>query len=116
MKRLEKAVSLIGFSLNDTIAFFIAAVKRIAEEILVSKLTDVSYDPKVCRDLTLRISDAVKSQVKLLGFDRYKIVCVTHIGPKMGKRFGSEACVAGTRKPITLQNVALQTARCLPSL
>lgn len=80
--------------LYDTIVSFIAAVKRIAEEILVSKLADVSYEPKVCRDLTLQISDAVKSQVKLLGFDRYKIVCVTHIGPKMGQaiRIGSMCC------------------------
>ena len=73
---------------------FIAAVKRIADEILVSKLADVSYEPNKCRDLTLQISDEVKSQVKLLGFERYKIVCITHIGPKMGQaiRIGSMCC------------------------
>ena len=52
---------------------------------LINRLASVSYDPKICRDLTLQISDEVRSQVKLLGFDRYKIVCVTHIGPKMGQ-------------------------------
>jgi len=74
--------------------FSSAAVRRIAEDVLVKKLTDVSYDPKVCRDLTLQISDEVKSQVKQLGFDRYKIVCVTHIGPKMGQaiQIGSMCC------------------------
>ncbi|XP_078356041.1 dynein light chain Tctex-type 5-A-like [Oculina patagonica] len=74
--------------------FSSGAVKRIAEEILVKRLTDVIYEPKVCRDLTVQISDEVKSQVKLLGFDRYKIVCVMHIGPKMGQaiRIGSMCC------------------------
>ncbi|KAJ7378833.1 hypothetical protein OS493_020431 [Desmophyllum pertusum] len=74
--------------------FLPAAAKRIAEEVLNKRLADVSYDPKVCRDLTLQISDEVKTQVKLLGFDRYKIVCVTHIGPKMGQaiRIGSMCC------------------------
>lgn len=70
------------------------AAKRIAEEVLANRLTNVSYDPNLCRDLTLQISEEVKSQVKLLGFDRYKIVCVTHIGPKTGQsiRIGSLCC------------------------
>lgn len=73
---------------------FTAVVKRIAEDVLINRLASVSYDPKICRDLTLQISDEVRSQVKLLGFDRYKIVCVTHIGPKMGQsiRVGSMCC------------------------
>lgn len=73
---------------------FTAAVKTIAEEVLARRLADVSYEPKICRDLTLQISEEVKSQVKLLGFDRYKIVCVTHIGPKMGQaiRIGNMCC------------------------
>lgn len=74
--------------------FSTAAAKRIAEEVLANRLANVSYDPKFCRDLTLQISEEVKSQVKLLGFDRYKIVCVTHIGSKMGQaiRIGSLCC------------------------
>ena len=73
---------------------FTGAVQRIAEEVLANRLANVSYDPKVCRDLTLQISDEVKSQVKLLGYDRYKIVCVMHIGPKMGQaiQIGSMCC------------------------
>lgn len=71
-----------------------ALVKQITEEVLVRTLTDVNYDPKVCRDLSLRICEEVKSQVKQLGFDRYKIVCITHIGPKMSQRIkiGSLCC------------------------
>lgn len=74
--------------------FSSGAVKRITENVLVNKLTDVTYHPKVCRDLTLQISDEIKSQVKQLGFDRYKIVCMTHIGPKMGQAItiGSLCC------------------------
>ena len=74
--------------------FFTALVKQITEEVLVRTLTDVNYDPKVCRDLSLRICEEVKSQVKQLGFDRYKIVCITHIGPKMSQRIkiGSLCC------------------------
>lgn len=61
---------------------------------MASKLADVIYEPKMCRDLTLQISNEVKSKVKLLGFDRYKIVCIIYIGPKMGQaiRIGSMCC------------------------
>ncbi|XP_074615275.1 dynein light chain Tctex-type protein 2B-like [Acropora palmata] len=71
-----------------------AVVKQLIEEVLVRTLTDVTYDPTVCRDLSLRISEEVKSQVKQLGFDRYKIVCITHIGSKMsqGIKIGSLCC------------------------
>ena len=73
---------------------FTAAVKRIAEHVLINRLADVNYDPKICRDLAMHISDEVRSQVKLLGFDRYKIVCMTHIAPNVGQsiRVGSMCC------------------------
>lgn len=84
-------ISVLFIHLYDP---FTVAAKRIAEEVLANRLANVSYDPNLCRDLTLQISEEVKSQVKLLGFDRYKIVCVTHIGPKMGQsiRIGSLCC------------------------
>ena len=58
------------------------------------KLANVLYDPKVCRDLSLEISDEIRTQVKQLGYDRYKIVCVTHIGSKARQaiRIGSMCC------------------------
>ena len=87
--------AIIRVSVNLAIFFFFTAVvKQLIEEVLVRTLTDVTYDPTVCRDLSLRISEEVKSQVKQLGFDRYKIVCITHIGSKMsqGIKIGSLCC------------------------
>ena len=72
----------------------IADVKKIIEGIFIKRLTDVSYNPTVCQHLTLQISNEVKFEVKKLGFERYKIVCMTHIGQKIGQeiKIGSLCC------------------------
>lgn len=57
-------------------------------------LRDVDYDPNACRELSLNISDVIIRQVTSLGFSRYKIVCLTTIGQKMGQtvRIASQCC------------------------
>lgn len=66
-------------------------VKDVIESTLRRSLENCSYSPEKCSQLTASISEEVKNNVKLLGFDRYKIVCCTQIGCQNGQalRFAS---------------------------
>lgn len=55
-------------------------VEDIIETILQERLCDLSYSAERCRKLLVPIAEEIKSKVKLLGYDRYKLVCVVHIG------------------------------------
>ncbi|XP_033636207.1 tctex1 domain-containing protein 2-like [Asterias rubens] len=60
-------------------------VKQVIENVL-QDLEKVRYDSPVLMAAKARnISDSVKQRVKLLGFDRYKLVCVVCLGQKSGQ-------------------------------
>ena len=60
--------------------FLCKPVKDIIESTLKRKLEDCTYKADKCRRLAASISEEVKNNVKILGFERYKIVCFTQIG------------------------------------
>ena len=66
-------------------------VRSILTEILSETLADTKYDVDQCRQLSKTISDAVKNRVKELSVQRYKIICIVHIGQlgKQAVRIGS---------------------------
>jgi hypothetical protein len=66
-------------------------VRSILKEVLTESLAEVNYDPNTCRQLTKSISDNLRSRVKEMNIQRYKIICLVHIGQlgKQAMRIGS---------------------------
>lgn len=65
--------------------FHIPEVKEIMDETLSTFLKDVKYDPVRCKALSKSLSHTICERVKLLGFSRFKIVCVVNIGEMKGQ-------------------------------
>ncbi|XP_046550315.1 dynein light chain Tctex-type protein 2B-like [Haliotis rubra] len=57
-------------------------VHGVIEEVLNEKLGRFKYNPKFCANISKVLSDEIKDKVKLLGYDRYRIICQVHIGEK----------------------------------
>lgn len=55
-------------------------VKDVIDSVLESRLKSLPYDPAKCRFLLPSIADEIKEKVKLLGFERFKLVCLVTIG------------------------------------
>lgn len=55
-------------------------VKDAIDSVLESQLKGVPYDADKCKDMLPAIADEIKDKVKLLGFERFKLVCVVTIG------------------------------------
>lgn len=65
--------------------FHVPEVKEIMDETLLSTLKDAKYDPIKCKTLSKTLSHTICERVKLLGFQRFKIVCVVNIGEMNGQ-------------------------------
>jgi len=76
---------------DDEKKFRSKPVRDIIESTLERKLSDCTYKADKCRRLAASISEEIKSNIKILGFERYKIVCMTQIGSlsNQGLRFAS---------------------------
>ncbi|XP_022109442.1 tctex1 domain-containing protein 1-like [Acanthaster planci] len=60
-------------------------VRKVIENVL-EDMDDVRYEnPSMMAAKARTISDTVKQRVKLIGFDRYKLVCVACLGQKKGQ-------------------------------
>ena len=57
-------------------------VEKVISGVLNSYLDGEDYEPRKCTLLAKSLSDVIKSRVKDMDFDRYKIVCNVHIGEK----------------------------------
>lgn len=55
-------------------------VKDVIDTVLEHRLKGQLYDADKCKILLPTIADEIKDQVKLLGFERYKLVCLVTIG------------------------------------
>ncbi|CAG5119723.1 unnamed protein product [Candidula unifasciata] len=62
-----------------------AAVKEVIHLVLTEKLQGKSYSPEDTTVWTKEISDAVKSRLKEMGYDRYKFVVQAVIGEQKGE-------------------------------
>ncbi|KAK3747554.1 hypothetical protein QZH41_004809 [Actinostola sp. cb2023] len=65
---------------DDSKRFRTKAVADIIDDILKDRLAGLAYCPERCRRMISPMTEEIKAEVKLLGFDRYKLVCVLHIG------------------------------------
>lgn len=54
-------------------------------QVLDENLKEITYDTDSCRQLAQTLSTVIKNRVKELNFERYKIVCVVHIGQLSGQ-------------------------------
>lgn len=55
-------------------------VKDVIDSVLESRLKGLPYDAEKCRFLLPNIADEIKEKVKLMGFDRFKLVCLVTVG------------------------------------
>lgn len=55
-------------------------IRTMLKDVLTEHLAEVNYEANACRQLSKTISDVVKNRVKELSVQRYKIICVVHIG------------------------------------
>ena len=60
--------------------FRVKPVKDVVESVLEMRLSDRDYDPHVCKKMVPSITDEIREKVKLLGYDRYKLVIVVNVG------------------------------------
>lgn len=79
------------YRLEPNRMFEASKVKKILDETLESYLKDEKYDPKSCRQLVQTLTEIIKTKVKDLNYERYKIVCMVTIGQsrEQGVRMGS---------------------------
>ena len=82
------------YKLEPEKKFQVSKVQAIIEGVLENHLKDEKYDPKACRQTVKTLSEIIKSRVKELNYDRYKIVCMVTIGQlkEQGLRMGSRCC------------------------
>lgn len=66
----------------------------IIDDVLESKLKEEAYEPKSSRQMAKTLAEIIKSRVKELGYERYKLVCMVSIGQlkEQGFRMGSRCC------------------------
>ncbi|XP_038049658.1 tctex1 domain-containing protein 1-like [Patiria miniata] len=73
------------YRMNPERPFREKAVREVIENVL-EDMDDVRYEsPSIMAAKARSISDTVKQRVKLIGFDRYKLVCVACLGQKKGQ-------------------------------
>ncbi|XP_028413480.1 tctex1 domain-containing protein 1-B-like [Dendronephthya gigantea] len=80
------------YKMAPNTAFPANKIKEVVEGILGRELKDIPYEAENCRQLTSRISDIIKREVKDLDLDRYKLVCIVHIGQR-----GNQEIKVGSR-------------------
>lgn len=64
--------------------FSVAEVRRIIHQHLQS-LESQKYDAKLCRELAKGMSNSIMSDLKMLGYTRFKFVCSVTIGQIKGQ-------------------------------
>lgn len=55
-------------------------VKDAIDSVLESQLKGLTYDADKCKSMVPAIADEIKDKVKVLGFERFKLVCIVTIG------------------------------------
>lgn len=93
-RRRPKYIFENTYKLEPGVKFESDKVKSIIESVLESQLKEELYDPKSCKQLVLTLSEIIKSRIKDLNYQSYKIICVVTIGElkDQGFRMGSRCC------------------------
>ena len=79
-RRMPETALENTFKMTPDQKFPEGAIRAMLKDVLTANLSEVDYEPTSCRQLSKSISDDVKNRVKELHVQRYKIICVVHIG------------------------------------
>lgn len=93
-KRRPRLIYENTYRLEPSVKFESDTVTKIIETVLEEQLKDEIYDLKSCKQYVLTLSEIIKSRVKDLCYQNYKLVCVVSIGElkDQGFRMGSRCC------------------------
>lgn len=80
------------YKMSPSTAFPENQIKEVIERVLSHELGDTLYEAESCRQMAAHISDIIKKEVKNLDLDRYKLVCIVHIGQR-----GNQEIKVGSR-------------------
>ena len=69
---------------SDKEKFNVSRVQRLVTDILFNHLENVKYDPARCKDLSLQLSDEIKTRLKSIVHKRYKLIVNLTIGQNLG--------------------------------
>lgn len=80
-----------SYRLEPVSRFSEPKVKEVIEDVLDQNLHGQTYEAVFCKEMTKKLSDTIKQRVKILGFSRYKFICIVHMGQvhNQGMRIGS---------------------------
>ena len=63
-----------------------SAVKKIMDDVLEEAMEGLDrYDPVKCRTLSTALSEDIKQRVKWLNYERFKLICLVHVGSINGQ-------------------------------
>ncbi|KAK3592087.1 hypothetical protein CHS0354_019343 [Potamilus streckersoni] len=65
--------------------FNASTVEGIMKTVLEAKLDGYKYNPKFSANMIKVLSEEIKDGVKELNYDRYKIICIVHLGELKGQ-------------------------------
>jgi len=82
---------------------------NVVKDIVDKRMEGLKYHPKFSSNMTKILSDEIKDRVKKLGFERYKIVAVVHIGEKRGQSIMVAARCAWDREHDEFATYTLET-------
>lgn len=64
--------------------FNVSKVQKLVNDILISHLENVKYEPNKCKDIVQNLSEEIKSRIKSIIFRRYKLIVNITIGQNSG--------------------------------
>ncbi|KAJ9580104.1 hypothetical protein L9F63_004246, partial [Diploptera punctata] len=80
--RLKVPRHMNSYRLDPKNPFKPDRVRQVIKTILEKELHDLQYDPVKCGKQCMILSNDIRNKIKLLGFDRHKLICTVDIGEK----------------------------------
>ena len=84
-RRLIRYENTFRMEPDDDHKVDIARLRRVATSVIETAIAGYQYDPKQGKQFSLGLADRVRSQIKQLPFQRYKMVVLVSIGQKRGQ-------------------------------
>lgn len=63
------------YRMEPTRKFSSASAEKVVKEVMNEAFEGMKYNPKTCSKLIKSLSDEIKERIKLLGYERYKVIC-----------------------------------------
>ncbi|XP_069127392.1 dynein light chain Tctex-type 5-like [Argopecten irradians] len=95
---------------KEALKFNVAQVETIVNKVLSDRLGDIKYSPLVCSNISRLITEEIKDRVKMLKFDRYKIIVIVFIGENKDQGIQISSRCAWDDKVDTFANCTYQNS------